>query len=243
MAATDVKNDVSLGASLDAFWELEESSGDRVDSTVNGNDLPEFNSVTSGGGKQGTAALFTAANSEYLQIANAALTGVNGGTTVSMAGWVKFNTLGVQTRLMAKGIGGAANRSFFFSVLSTNELSVSTSSDGSSWTATNTTTTWSPTTGVWYHVGWSMNGTSLKIYVNGSQIGSTFTGSSSLYNDNAPLNLSSDGGGGFMDGFMDEWGYWSKELSATDFSNLYNGGSGIPYDAGGVVTRRIFNVS
>ena len=31
------------------------------------------------------------------------------------------------------------------------------------------------------------------------------------------------------DGLIDEFGYWSKPLTATEVTKLYNGGSAIPY--------------
>ena len=51
-------------------WKLNESSGTRLDSTRNSNDLTDTNTVTSATGKLGTAAQFTRANSEKLTIAD-----------------------------------------------------------------------------------------------------------------------------------------------------------------------------
>jgi len=63
----------SLLNGLVAYWPLDEASGSRFD-LVGGNTLADNNTVTQTPGKVGNAAQFTAANSEYLDIAdNAAL--------------------------------------------------------------------------------------------------------------------------------------------------------------------------
>ena len=60
----------SLYTGLVAYWGLDETSGDRADSTIVGNTLTDTNTVTSAAGKQGNAAQFAAGSSEKLGIAD-----------------------------------------------------------------------------------------------------------------------------------------------------------------------------
>ena len=55
---------------LVAYWRLDETSGSRLDSSGNGHTLTDNNTVTSGAGKVGTAAVFTRASSERLSRAD-----------------------------------------------------------------------------------------------------------------------------------------------------------------------------
>ena len=83
---------------LKGLWHLDENSNGsaavtRKDSSGNGNDLTDNATVTSTQGKIGKAAQFTAANSEYLSIAeNASLS--PGDIDFTFSGWVnKTNTI------------------------------------------------------------------------------------------------------------------------------------------------------
>lgn len=67
-------------------------------------------------------------------------------------------------------------------------------------------TSWSPSTGVWYHVAVSREGTSFKLWVNGEQIGSTLTDSDSTPQLAASLTLGKWGASNasYFYGYLDE---------------------------------------
>jgi hypothetical protein len=48
---------------------------------------------------------------------------------------------------------------------------------------------WTPTTGVWYHIAACRSGTSLRLFVDGTQSGSTATSSDNITGSNLPLEL------------------------------------------------------
>ena len=48
---------------------------------------------------------------------------------------------------------------------------------------------WTPTTGVWYHIAACRSGTSLRLFVDGTQSGSTATDSSNITGSSVPLEL------------------------------------------------------
>ena len=72
----------------------------------------------------------------------------------------------------------------------------------------------------------------VTIYVDGSSVSLTTVKDSlsATSINSAPFNISSrnDGSNSF-DGVVDEVGVWSRELSSTDVTNLYNSGSGLAY--------------
>ena len=92
----DVKNNISLPTSLVSYYELEETSGERADS--HGSDtLTDNNTVTSGTGIQGDAAVFVSTNSEYLS--DTTHSAPTGGNPRSFSCWVKSSTNSEQSIL------------------------------------------------------------------------------------------------------------------------------------------------
>jgi hypothetical protein len=62
--------------------------------------------------------------------------------------------------------------------------------------------TWTPSTGVWYHVAAVRSGSDLMLFVDGNQIGSTYNiGSDVIYNSSEVLSIGGNPGGGIGDNF------------------------------------------
>lgn len=240
--ATDVKNDSTLSTSLVSYWELEESSGTRVDSHGS-NDLTDNNTVTSGTGIQGTAADFEDANSEYLTDPN---TGQYDVTSGSVSVWVKIENFSVgtispgiwsTTLSNASATGGVTLRYSYID----KKVNFYVGNSGGGYTESTTALT----TGTWYHIVATWTPSAIKVYVNGSNEGTDST--VSTVTAGTTLHIGKDAPNArYFDGLIDEVGFWSKELSSTEVTDLYNSGSGIPYDAGGAAstfTPRVMMVS
>jgi alpha-tubulin suppressor-like RCC1 family protein len=73
------------------------------------------------------------------------------------------------------------------------------------------------TRGAWVHLAVVANGTAAQVYVNGLPAGTTSNGFGTLIG--LPLNLGSDGVGGFFAGQMDEVRIWKVTRSPTDIRN------------------------
>ena len=91
---------------------------------------------------------------------------------------------------------------------------------------------------LWYHVAVTFNAGSVAFYVNGVQQGTTQSAVVSSLNQSDTNSFfagaySTNGGttanAAFFDGKMDEVGIWSRARSATEVSQLYNGGAGRSY--------------
>ena len=92
------------------------------------------------------------------------------------------------------------------------------------------------TAGSWYHLALVQDGVSPVFYVNGIPSG-TLTNTNNItswFNDIAgidngrigDINFTNNTEKLFFDGTIDEVGIWTRALSATEVSNLYNGGNG-----------------
>lgn len=87
------------------------------------------------------------------------------------------------------------------------------------------------TVGTWYFVVMWYDGTNIKLYVNDAQVGATTAASGS------GITAFTSGFGilrffdatittGYTQGLIDECGYWSRALTTTEMTDLYNGGNG-----------------
>lgn len=237
--ATDVKNDPTLSTSLISYWELEEASGTRVDSHGS-NDLTDNNTVGQGTGKQGNCADLESGNSEYFSITDASQSGLDVTTgDISVAMWVQFESQSGLIGLCYKGDTGFTDMNWRFEFDSDNdELSFRVAEAGAGNSTEEEVVSWNPSNSTWYHIGLAYDNSAdtVDFYVNGSQQGSTQTftvRTGTLNNSSGPFFLGSLGTGWYFDGLIDEVGVWNKVVSSSEFSDLYNGGNGIPYEASG----------
>ena len=79
-------------------------------------------------------------------------------------------------------------------------------------------TTTSITPGIWYHVAWVRNGTSNKIYINGTQeVDSAITATCALQGMHIGVGFS-----GYFNGTIDEMMVFNRTLSSSEILALYN---------------------
>lgn len=217
---------------------MEEASGTRVDSHGS-NDLGDVNTVGQGTGIQGNAADLERDNSEYLSIAHASQTGLKTTSDTSVSMWVKVEdqvTSGlIEFQLFNRYLSTGNNRSLALTYIyngGTYALQVITSANGSTIAFGNIAQTLTP--GTWYHLVFVYDASAggIQIYVNGSSIGTVTGQRTSLFADAAPVEIGAQNGNYQFDGLIDEVGVWSRTLSSSEVTTLYNAGIGIPYDAG-----------
>lgn len=245
MGAFSTDSGCTLDDSLTAYWDLDESSGTRVDS-VGSNDLTDNNTVGSVTGKQGNAASFDDANDEYLSIADNSDVST-GDIDFTIACWVRLDDKSNNYGIICKwGFLNAANsreyRIFYSSGADRFQFIVS--SDG---TATNEVPVsadnfGSPSAGTFYFIlayHDSVNN-EIGIQVNNGTA-DTVSHSAGVYDGTASLFFGAlDVSGAIvpndLDGAIDEAGLWKRILTSQETSDLYNGGSGNTYDPSGVCT-------
>lgn len=222
----------ALTNNLTSYWNLDEPSDTRVDQ-VSGNNLTDQNATGSIVGIRNQAALFVSANSNALyRVTNSSLQ--TGNIDFSVAGWVYFNSLSNVPIVVGKRGNAAGNYEWQIGYNSASAvLSFSVSSDGSVFNSVNATSFGAPNTSTWYNfVGWHSNTTHIGISVNLSATTALYTGG--VRAGSAPIVFAATDTGSsanmlWLDGRVDEVGFWKKALTATDRANLYAGGSGNTY--------------
>lgn len=237
LAATDVKNDGTLGTNLNAAW-FSDAVAIETDLTGGGNDFDNnVGPVTTGVGKNGNAADFEAADSSYFDIADNA--DISPTTAATFAFWIKYESYGTggQTPMFFRKYGGVGERSYIY------EVSVSGSThtprfsyfDGASFRDATASAGVTQNTGTWYHHCVTFNAGSVIYYVDGTKIGNTITaGGSAIADGTGTLYISSSNGTGqYVDGLMHQLLIYDKVLSESDCQSLYAAGAGIPYEAVG----------
>lgn len=213
-----------LSDGLIAYWKMDEASGaDRVDDIGTFTMLENGGSVASTAGIINDAANFTPADGVELQLANKADLDND---TFSVSLWMK-PTLVSGGVLMSHKVGG--NAGWAVGLFGTGSLAftmddVRIDITGSFFVAN-----------VLHHVVITrINGGAAKVYVDTvvetsiSDSGTTDFAAlaSTLRTTIAALTNGSES----YEGFIDEVGYWDRELSATEVSNLFNGGAALSLD-------------
>lgn len=231
--ATDIKNDATLGDSLVSHFEFEEASGTRVDSHGS-NDLIDTNTVTQETGIQGNCADFEVSNSEYLVDTSPSGLPVDGDMAISV--WVKMESQ-ADTMIPVDGRSGSGgiDRPWALVITSAGAIQFSQrNSTNTGWASCTTSANWITSTGTWYHILVSRDTTAeeVKFYTQGT-LRQTISYTGGVRNVTSPqLHVGcQQGTSKYWDGEIDELSIWSKTVTAA--SDLYNSGSGIPYDAGG----------
>lgn len=219
--------DSSLLNGLLAYWKLEEAASATRQDSVGSQHLSNSGAVAQVAGKSGFGADFSAAGSDVLQRADSATLSPTGSAT--LAGWVKLDDLAATYVLASKWLAGG-DQSYRLEY-DTTEIRFHISSDGTSSDSVGSGA--QPTAGAWVFVAaWldtSGSGT-LNVQVNNGTVQST-----------SPVGGIHDGGAAFslggnhaetsdyLNGSLDEWGLWSRVLTAAERALLYNNGSGTTY--------------
>lgn len=232
---------MALTDSLVSYWKLDESSGNASDS-VGSNTLTNNNTATYGAGKINNGVDLEAGSSQYLSIADASQTGLDFTGDFSLAGWLKFEstpTSGNNYAIFAKRDSMARSyMTIIDNVGGVLKLALYTG-DGGGTNEESVTVDWTPSTATWYYyvVTFTSSDKSTRFYIDGSQQGTTQTLTRSPGNGSAPYAVGSFKSGGthgfFFDGMIDEHGAWSRVLTSTEVTELYNAGAGLQYPFGG----------
>ena len=173
MAGPTLYRPSNIPSGLQGYWKLDEASGDRSDSSPNGNTLTDVNSVTSQAydywNTSGTnCAQFTSANSEYLVRTDAAQTGldINGANAkISISAWIKRDTAASNGNIVNKG-NGTDDKFYRFRVGSDDLLWFEIRNTPAA--AGFVSSAISIPAGKWTHVAGVSDGTNLSVYIDGN---------------------------------------------------------------------------
>lgn len=218
----------TLTTNLQAYYKLE----DATEFYVGGGTLDMTNSgaATFAAGKVNNAVNLVRASSQYLSVANN-LGATNG--AYSIAGWFRpasqpglgeyYSMFGVFEAANDTGLSIAyRNNATIFSVqgVRTRHSVIDQGPDTIQTLDSNT----------WYHLAITYDATNVRTYLDGALLGGPTAASGNGLGGSANIAYI---GNGFAEvstfyhnGLVDEVGFWSKALSETEISDLYNDGAG-----------------
>jgi hypothetical protein len=218
-----------------ATWRFEEGSGTTTtDATSNNNDLTLVNTPTWVTGKFGNALDFESTNSQYGYVADSASLSITSDLTISA--WIKPESTTAATLFDIAGkwdyISGTAHESYLLAQYG-DEIRMYIEA------AANYVTTSSANleTGKWYHIVavYDASETSVIIYVNGIEQGTTVTGTipGGITDDTDRFHIgaedSSTTATNFYDGIIDDVRVYNYSRTLAQVLTDYNAGMGIRY--------------
>lgn len=223
---SDIKN--NLGTSLSSVWELKDgalTTDSHGSNTLTNSGVTFSDLIQSGGGE------FELDENDYMSIASTANLEPTSSTDYSFCFWFKPESLSGVRGLISKEGSGTGY------LVYTNSTSVYFIHQGVDQTAGTTLSV-----GTTYHLCavWDGSNTqTLKLYVSSggtADASPAASPSSRSYNTStATLKIGErTDGSGNSDGVIAQVIFWDGIiLSDTNVADLYNGGTGVPYDAGG----------
>lgn len=209
---------MALTDNLVSYWKLDGNSNDSKGSN-NGADTAISYSVANGkiiqgAGFNGTSSLITITQSASINLDTPFSYNVWLKTTQVTTGDLMFK---IATNGYSMGIYNVDQKLFFYAASgAANEL---VSGGGA---AVND--------GIFHMATFvSESATSRKIYLDGSLVKTGVVNIAGSLSSTANMLIGSNGTGEYWNGAIDEPGWWSRALNASEVSSLYAGGSGISY--------------
>lgn len=234
------------------YWELDETSGTRVDSSTNGNDLTDNNTVGSATTAVGVGADFELSNSEYLN-RSSSFSSLQFTTDFSIGLWFTLETLpsvsGASFALVSRD--RVTNRSYLLEINNaTNKLRMLFFDSSGALTRVECDTTLSTSTLYSLVVSndISAGASGINFYINGSATTTTTLNNSTttLNAGSSPFSIGardkSSSRDFYFDGIIQKTLITSDIITAGEASTFYNGGAGLVWEEAGGAPFRNSNV-
>jgi hypothetical protein len=217
--------------SLHAVYKAESNANDS---------LGTYNGTAQGGltytaGKSGNAFTFNGTNAYVTLSPSACIFGTN---SMSMSLWFYPNSGNVIQSLVHKGMTTSFSPGFEILLdnrFNSNQRGITFGlSDGVDFEVISTVGSYTATS--WNHLicTWDVVNKTVKIYINGAETTYTqvsvtnagFSGISSFDNDIVNVQIGRYDTSYYLNGKIDELNFWSKKLTSTEVTELYNTGTG-----------------
>lgn len=227
-SGTNFTNDPNL----QAYWTMAQMSGSSfLDSTANGNALTNVNGVTQSTTSQQSpySAAFNSSANMLLTRPNANLSANfvgEGGTTntsITVGGWLYFNSIAPDMSFMMKGAGKSWG---LFMGINSNSGKL----EWQSYLDSGYHSIFSSrvlTTGRWYHVVGRIDAATGEqaLFINGTKQNQTYTATSTvLFTDTTPLDIGGSSNGDYLNGNVDDLFVFNRALSDSEIASIYNAG-------------------
>jgi len=228
--ATSVSGNTALATNLVSYWELESDGTDSKGT----NDVTASGSPTYVTGIQGNGVDLEVGSNQYLSITDASATDIEFQTNFTVNFWTKLESTTGAGWFAKFFWTGAVRQGLHVQYLGADDKRLKM--EGQNTTAFELAWAHQFEIATWYMVTLQYNTTTgdFRLYVNAASQGTVdTTGTGALTTNTKDFYLGSDYWTAQqipLDGIMDEFGYWSRELTAGEVSALYNDGTGLPYD-------------
>lgn len=217
--------DYTLLDDIAGYWKMEEGSGTNRNDEVGSNDLTPGILPNAGTGIINNGSDFVPASFTFTENADNSTFSMGSGVDFTISTWVKTDASPNYQLVYAKDsvaleyhlrlYGGGDNKFHFLVNAGAADL----------------TGTTNISTGTWYHIVVTYDGTNLRMYNNGTlETTTAFTSDVTDGTSVFEVGRSAGVGGGYWDGIIDEIGLWKRELSQDEITDLYNAGAGLPFE-------------
>jgi len=207
----------ALLVGLLAHWKLNETSGNRADSSGNGHTMVEaVDGVGYAAGKLGNSALFGGPDSYLTSDLS-----LHDRTAFTLAAWHYVESVGDNVQGLILGAGQAGGHYCFLSNLG---ATIYGFLDGSQIALYP-----SPAEGVWVFVAMRYDGTRHKLFVDAQSSEGSFSGPVPVA---LPVTIGGDSGN--LDpyvGRVDSASVWGRALTDAEIAALYNSGDGLDFES------------
>lgn len=227
---------MSLTDNLVSHWKFDEASGNAADSAST-NTLTNNGTATFASAKINNGADLELSSSQYFSITDVAQLGLDIVSDISMSCWFKPESQPATDdgmALVGKFLNTGNQRSYSFQYVdrsSVKKLAITISADGVT-SETIVSVAQTLTNATMYHLAftWKASTSTATFYVNGVSIGTAVGTFTSIFDSTAQFTIGAlQSPTTFTDGIIDEVSIWSKEITATEVSQLYNAGGGVTY--------------
>jgi len=216
----------SLTTNIVHYWKLDESSGNAVDA-VGGLTLTNINSAPFETGILGNAPHLNGSTQTFGTTTDLL---ASAPTAYTFCSWINVDNSdpGNGYNFFISYDNPLAFRMTYISIGGTPQLRfIHVDSNGDS-PVLDYNVTLSP--GAWHHVCGTWNDPDLTLYFDGSSVATqTASGAYAAATLGTYLGSSDPSGTDYFDGKIDEVGVWTRALSASEITQLYNGGAGLQY--------------
>lgn len=214
---------MALSDDLEHYYSCEEASGNLIDAH-GATDMTDNASVGTATGKVSNGRDFELSSSQYFSRSGNPGGGAASGGAFSVQVWMKPESLPSNqqaigrfdgTKLFQLGMNDSMGVRVGYGISPFDNIQVGAT----------------PSTGTWYHAVFTFSATGTgKLYVDGSLVG-TDASLTGAFNAATDINIGRRGGDGaeYFDGVLDEIGWWSRELTSDEVTELYNAGAGRDY--------------
>jgi hypothetical protein len=228
------------------YWKFDESSAGSTatDSSGSGNNLtPAGGSTNPGYSTTVPYTTFPDSHSstydgtQYETISSNSSLNV---TNLTLSTWVKFNSVNSAYHTIAGKWRIGVNQQYVLQLNSDNTIGLFTGDGSTGGAAITTSGTFTPTTGVWYHIAATVSGTTGTIYINGISKASGTVSAIGTSSIEFTVGSKKNVGGTyaeFLDGSLDDMRLYNRALSTTEITALAAGNHTTATWSGGTSTN------